>query len=474
MFFSVHFETLGCKLNQIETESLARAFADAGFDTADTLPVLLALVNTCTVTGKAEQKGRHLVRSLLRRFPLATVLVTGCQAELEAAALAAIDPRVAVLPGTRKGSLADLPAHLARSLIPASRTGKEKAADIQAAITCFPGIITGKDPCTGTPDVESAKPAGITSQTVNQPGFTPLSIDPFRLSTDSTRFHSRPAIKIQDGCNNRCAYCRIRLARGPARSLDSSEAIRRIQAIEQNGAAEVVLTGVNLSQYTSNGTDLAGLLEQLLEQTERIAFRISSLYPERVDQALLPILAHPRIRPHFHLSIQSGSDSILRAMRRPYNLQTVVQSVEGLRHIKNDPFIACDLITGFPGETDQDFEDTLSLCRVADFADIHAFPFSPRPGTEAWSMKPRVPERVAGERLVQLAELAALGTATYRKRWLGKTVSAVVEESRPGEPGRVLTENYLTLAIPGLNIERGKQVLVRICEDESGEFVSEP
>jgi len=469
VFFSVHFETLGCKLNQIETESLAREFADAGFDTADTLPVLLALVNTCTVTGKAEQKGRHLMRSLLRRFPLATVLVTGCQAELEAAALAAIDPRVAVLPGTRKGSLADLPAHLARVLVPSSRTDQEKAAAIQAAITCFPGMITGKQSSFAQSDAETA---GQEVQPVHQPGFISLSIDPFRLSTDSTRFHSRPAIKIQDGCNNRCAYCRIRLARGPARSLDSCEAIRRIQAIEQNGAAEVVLTGVNLSQYTSDGTDLAGLMEQLLEQTERIAFRISSLYPERVDQALLPILTHPRIRPHFHLSIQSGSDSILRSMRRPYNRQTVVQSIEGLRRIKNDPFIACDLITGFPGETDQDFYDTLSLCRVAGFADIHAFPFSPRPGTEAWSMKPRVPERVAGERLVQLSELAAAGTAAYRQRWLGKTVCAVVEESRHGEPGRVLTENYLTLFVPGLNVNPGKEILVRIIDSGSGEFVS--
>jgi len=467
--FSVHFETLGCKLNQIETESLARAFADAGFDTTDSLPVLLALVNTCTVTGKAEQKGRHLVRSLLRRFPLATILVTGCQAELEAQALASIDTRVAVLPGTRKACLADLPTVLARLVSHNFLAEHHGAKIILAAVANFPGIITSKDP--STEGLNTAK-INIATLTEIMPTFTPLSMDPFRLSTDTTRFHSRPAIKIQDGCNNRCAYCRIRLARGPARSLDLAETIRRIQKIEQNGAAEVVLTGVNLSHYKSGDSDIVGLLEQLLEQTKHIAFRISSLYPERVDLALLRLCAHPRIRPHFHLSIQSGSDTILHAMRRPYHRQTVLHSVEGLRRIKNDPFIACDLITGFPGETDQDFEETLSLCRAIGFADIHAFPFSPRPGTEAWTMKPRVPERIAKERLDQLAELATTGNSAYRHRWLGKTVSAVVEESDSSLLGRVLTENYLTLAVPQLGIKPGKPILVKILDTEHGEFVS--
>ncbi len=450
----VHFETLGCKLNQIETESLARSFRDAGFvidgtdrDIDDAhgssvyLPVgtekpseqpLLSVINTCTVTGKAEQKARRLIRSILRAWPDSAVLVTGCYAEVEREALASIDPRVVAFPGSRKDELADLPAVLA------SRLEKNPAERVLSVVSEF----------AAAPNREAG---------------------PFRLSTDDFLFHSRASVKIQDGCDNRCAYCRIRLARGTSVSLQSDDVIARIRDIERAGWSEVVLTGVNLSQYRSAGGDFATLLARALGETERLAFRISSLYPERVDGEMLPILAHPRVRPHFHLSVQSGSDRVLRAMRRPYSASTVRDAVARLREAKDDPFIACDLITGFPGETDADFLETLDLARESRFAWIHSFPFSPRPGTEAWSMRPRVPERVARERAALLGKLAGEGSRAYTNAWIGRTAGAVVE--RGGTDGsRVLTENYLTLAIPGVCLAPGQAVRVRILDPETAEL----
>ncbi len=451
---TVHFETLGCKLNQIETESLARAFSEAGFgvESAAAEEVILAVVNTCTVTGKAEQKARHLIRSLLKRFPQAPVLVTGCYAELEAALLAGIDARVCVLPGSLKGQLADLPAQLAAAGVAANDGEVLKFLVSLNAIQNSARIPSPLNPL--------------------QP---PAKIDPsdtFRLSTDSFLYHSRASIKIQDGCDNQCSYCRIRLARGKAVSLHDDEVLSRIRKIEAAGWAEVVLSGVNLSQYRSDRGNFAHLLERILSETEHIAVRISSLYPERINAEILPFLADRRIRPHFHLSVQSASDRILQAMRRPYRAETVYRAVEQLRSIRDDPFLACDIICGFPGETEADFEETLTLCRALDFAGIHAFPFSPRPGTEAFTLKPRVPERIAGERVAALTALAEEQLARYKKRWIGRTVQAIVEEGRAARSRtRALTENYLTVGLDGVSAPRGTQITVRIIDSEQAEFV---
>ncbi|HQL32473.1 MAG TPA: tRNA (N(6)-L-threonylcarbamoyladenosine(37)-C(2))-methylthiotransferase MtaB [Treponemataceae bacterium] len=423
----IHFETLGCKLNQIETESIADAFSKAGFkpdlgretsgdnqsDSAVYLPVgipILSIINTCTVTGKAEQKARRLIRLLLRKYPASPVLVTGCYAEVEQASIAAIDPRVIVFPGSVKGALAELPEFLLE------RETRNPGEPVKAILESF---------CTRARETD-----GQTSHT-------------FALATDTFIAHSRASIKIQDGCNNACSYCRIRLARGKSVSIDAAEAIERIRRIEIAGWKEVVLTGVNLSQYRSRGIDFAGLLARILDKTDSIAIRISSLYPERVNAELAPILTNPRIRPHFHLSVQSGSDRILESMRRPYRAQDVAQAVSILRTVKKNPFLACDIIAGYPGETDEDFEHTLTLCKTAEFAWIHAFPFSPRPGTEAWSMKPHIPERIATERVARLTALAQENRRHYTESWIGKELAAIVEKKTGNGSIHILTENYL-------------------------------
>lgn len=456
----VRFETLGCKLNQIETESLADAFSREGFAVAGAEALSddeegdnphrpsfrpreipeLCVVNTCTVTGKAEQKARRLIRSLLAKYPSAPVLVTGCYAEVEAPAIAELGDRVVVFPGSRKGELSSLPRWISdyRLLHP--------EAPMLAALREF---------------LEARRSA------LPDPEGT------FLLATDNFTFHSRASIKIQDGCNNRCTYCRIRLARGRAVSLSAEEVLGRIRAIEKAGWAEVVLTGVNLTQYRTDQGDFADLLGRILAETTDVAIRISSLYPERIDDALVAHLANPRIRPHFHLSVQSGSERILRAMKRPYTADTVYRAVERLRSVKENPFIACDIIAGFPSETESDFSDTLRMCRDLRFAGIHAFPFSARPGTEAWDMKPKVPERIAGERVAVLNALAREHRAAYEAAWIGKTLTSVTERGGPRGETRAITENYLSVVLPGENLEPGRNVALILTSPGRGKLVNE-
>jgi threonylcarbamoyladenosine tRNA methylthiotransferase MtaB len=256
---------------------------------------------------------------------------------------------------------------------------------------------------------------------------------------------SRPFLKIQDGCGNACTYCAVTIARGPSVSLDKTAVLERLRSLEDAGFSEAVLTGVNICRYP----DLAGLIVYLLENTDRIRLRLSSLEPDAVDDRLLQAVSLPRVRPHFHLSVQSGSDAVLARMGRRYGAVAVERAFAGLRAVKDDPFLAGDIITGFPGETEADFAATYTLCEKAAFAWIHAFPFSPRPGTAAAKMRPPVPQREAVARAERLRLLAQAGHAAYEKRWEGRTREAVIERYESGdETVSVVTENYLKRTLP--------------------------
>ena len=535
--YTVHFETLGCRLNQIESESAARFFADAGFavdmesmTAAAPVPenVVLSIINTCTVTGKAEQKARRLIRLLLRKMPYACVLVTGCYAELEVEAIQAIDQRVCVLPGSRKDLLADIPQELKSYLDASSQEAHHESTDFLKDLvnrlseekpkpTNIKSRHTDHGDHDTEPSAEAEKQQVSSAQSGAQSGgkksllapvvpvkdgalsgFTPSPV--FRLATDTFFAHSRSSIKIQDGCNCECTYCRIHLARGRAVSLEVEEVVRRVQQLEEAGQQEVVLTGVNLSQYRglyhgSNGAEylnLAGLLQELLNKSHSIRIRISSLYPESVDENLCAVISHQRIQPYFHLSIQSGSDAILKAMRRPYRSAQVYRAVELLRQAKNNPFIACDIIAGFPGETEEDFALTQAMCQSCNFAWVHAFPFSPRPGTPAATMKGQVPQWVAGQRVKWLTSFAIQSKCSYISQWKGQVVSAItehnrqdrknpsvlVQETHEGQENKgskvlfstgsqqlthAVTENFIHLELPGA-FPQGISIRVRIGE----------
>ncbi|MDR1143554.1 MAG: radical SAM protein [Spirochaetaceae bacterium] len=285
---------------------------------------------------------------------------------------------------------------------------------------------------------------------------TSAAAGPFRFNPRNFLFHSRAFLKIQDGCDRRCAYCRVPLARGGSVSLEAPELVRRLQALEEAGISEAVLTGVNICQYSDPASSgaLPELLGILLDKTGRIALRLSSIEPEGAflkDSGFFSILSHPRIRPHFHLSVQSGSDRILAAMGRPYTGKDILQTAERIRALKNDPFLGCDIIAGFPGETGDDFEKTAGLCRQADFAFIHGFPYSKRPGTPAAGMKDQVGRDIAKKRLERLRDLSLEAGAAYIRRWQGKTVDAVAENPPRNDHFPLffpaLTDNYIRLLV---------------------------
>jgi len=412
---SVLIETLGCKLNQLESEAITSAFLREGFVLTDgknaDVPSVI-VINTCTVTSKADQKARRAIRKALRDYPDSCVIVTGCYAQLNHADLYRLDEagsgRLLILKGMDKTGILELPRYLyeRRSVIGA-----------QAFL----------------------RDSGMADNG---------STGAFQFNPECFSEHTRSFLKIQDGCGKHCTYCRIRLARGASVSLDADEALARLRTLEKSHG-EAVLTGVNISQYCDKerAASLASLLEYLLAGTRNIRLRLSSLAPESVDEELAGVLSHERIRPHFHLSVQSGSRSVLDRMGRSYSAETVVNAVSLLRGAKGDPFMACDIIAGFSGETEADFIETLELCERLDFAWVHVFPYSRRPGTPAWAFTGTVHEGDVSDRVRVLTELAREGRAGYARRWVGREVEAVVE--RGGDAGfcRCVSENYLKLRV---------------------------
>ncbi|MGB4571388.1 MAG: tRNA (N(6)-L-threonylcarbamoyladenosine(37)-C(2))-methylthiotransferase MtaB [Rectinemataceae bacterium] len=459
----VAFRTLGCKLNQLETESIADRFAASGarivpFESGADLYV----INTCTVTGKAEQKARRTIRQALAACPSSVVLVTGCYAQMDPGAISALDQRAVVVPGDEKARVLDLAAWL-------DSHWQGHGDLLHAVLEWRSGMSVPSTPTAPIASITLSIP-GVTGVTgsASQPGA-----DHFAYHPNAFSFHSRPGLKIQDGCDNRCTYCRVCIARGSSISLASPEVLSRVRALESSGKAEVVLTGVNLAQYRDGNLRFPELLRMLHEGTDRIAFRISSYEPEKIDEEFLAAFALPRIRPHVHLALQSGSDSVLKRMARPYTAARVRQAAASLRAAKEDPFVGVDLISGFPGETDVEFAETLGLCRELDFAWIHAFPFSARPGTKAWDMRPCVPERIAGERVAILGALAHSGKASFAARQAGKTLDLVLEQSAAESDGLSApfrfgtSANYLKTCVEGVppGIRAGTAVRVLVSAD---------
>jgi threonylcarbamoyladenosine tRNA methylthiotransferase MtaB len=354
-------------------------------------------------------------------------MVTGCYAQLDPAEIAALEDEAG---GGR--------------LFVAG--GGEAAGAAKSALLELPEYL--REALARSPD--SALPEMAAAWMTRRRGGEAAAHGAFSFKPEEYAFHSRGYLKIQDGCNKSCNYCRVRLARGPGVSLPKESALAALRDAEARGLHELMITGVNITQYRHDNVDLAALLERLLEDTDTIALRLSSLEPEAVDERLAAVLAHPRIRPHFHLCVQSGSDSVLRAMGRAYTSQTVEQAAALLRGVKANPFLACDIIAGFPGESAADFEQTLALCAQTNFAWIHAFPYSKRPGTAAFSLKNPVCERDITRRVETLTQLAVQGRRNYAQFWLNRELSAVVEKGRcSAGQCRAVSENYLKLMVNG-------------------------
>jgi threonylcarbamoyladenosine tRNA methylthiotransferase MtaB len=414
----VGFHTFGCKLNQYETEALASPLRSQGFSVAGVREEAdVYVVNTCTVTARADHKARSLIRGLAREHPSSLLIVTGCAAQLEAQELGGLAPNVVVVPQSEKSVLLDL-----RRFVEQARAGIRPASGRPAASR------------------SAGTPAGT-------PSDAPLGR--FAFHVVQLTFHTRAFLKVQDGCDSWCTYCRVPLARGSSASLEPGEVLRRARDLEEAGSREIVITGVNISSWRSGGLGLAGLLGALLDATTRTRFRLSSLEPEAIDGELAGALAHRRVCPHFHLPVQSGSDPVLGRMKRRYRAQRVREGVALLRATVADPFLAADVIVGFPGETEADFTATRELVSDLRLAALHVFPFSPRPGTAAAGLRPRVPERVRDQRATALGELSRQLTASYAESWLGREVEVLVEK-RVGGAVEGTSGNYLKVKIAGV------------------------
>ena len=419
--------TLGCRLNQCESEAISDSFVREGFSVVgEEESASLCIVNTCTVTSKAEQKARRMIRLFAKRAE--AVVVTGCYAEMNADELKKLGDNVTVVPLVKKASLLELASHIKTSLM-----------------------------------------AGATlSESVES--FADHDASPFSYRAESFSYHSRSYLKIQEGCDNECAYCRVHVARGKSQSLERGEVIKRALELEAAGFSEIVLTGVNLTMYDHEGEGLGGLLLELLptlKETTRI--RLSSMEPDHIDERLIEACSDVRMHPHFHIPLQSASDRVLKRVNRKYSASHLEWVIDELRRVKDDPFIACDVITGLPSETAEDFEITRSFLEEKGFAALHVFPFSPRPDTPLANPRDRVEERVRDERAAVLRKLSAELSDAYISRQIGKHGEVLLETRKDGAFYGT-TGNYLKVRIENVPLSAQRGQLLSGTLTEKGVF----
>ena len=381
----VAFVNLGCRVNRVELDAIARELAGYGAEVADEQTADAIVVNTCAVTGEAEAKARKAVRHAASLPGGPVVVATGCVASLFAGELEALAENVAVEPN--KSEVAALVA---------SRLGLAKGLEA-------PGASRAEAPG------HAVTPTG----------------------------RMRPGLKIQDGCDNRCTYCIVWKARGAARSTSPADVLAGVKALVADGAKEVVLTGIDLGRYEFEGLGLAGLLERILSETSVGRVRLSSIEPAGVTDELLRVMAasNGRVAPFLHIPLQSGCDATLARMGRPYTSAEYLEVVQRARKALPGVAIACDLIVGFPQETDEEFAESIATCERCGFAKMHVFRYSRRPGTPAASMEGQVVPEAAAQRSRAMRELASRLRSDFVANLVGTEQLVLVERGSRGVTG---------------------------------------
>ena len=392
----IHIETQGCKLNQSDSEDLNREFLSVGFESShDAENANVIVLNTCTVTHVADRKARQKIRSLKRVNPDAVVVVTGCYAENNPAVLKEMPEIDLVLGNTQKSYI------------------------IGAVLDKF------------------------------FPNLSSTDLFPqFQLSEFSAR--NRAMVKIQEGCNQICAYCIVPKVRGRERSIPVNTIVNKINTLNDLGYKEVVLTGTQLGTYGFDlvNTSISDLISAIIAKTNIPRIRVSSLQPHEITGELLELWENNRLCPHFHIPLQSGSNDVLKNMRRRYTSDTFLSSLDTVKSTIRNVAITTDVIVGFPGETLKDFEQTREICMKSGFSDLHVFKFSRRPGTSAFYVCDDV---LANEKSSRSSEIIAIGKESYKKFREGYKGSKLVVlwegmDENNGESGSLntgLTENYI-------------------------------
>ncbi len=401
----IAFKTLGCRLNQFETDSLASEFHNAGYrlvgfeDKAD-----IYVVNTCTVTNQSDKKSRNLISQASHKPGDALVVVTGCMVNSRKEALENRDASTYFVENNRKTSIFPM---------------------VQAH---FEGEIL--HPNSLDPDVFDFKPADRT-------------------------FHTRSLVKIQDGCDNFCTFCIVPFVRGRAISRPFEKIRENILQVLDFGFSEIVLTGVNIGRYEYDGTNFESLIEKILDIPGNFRVRISSIEPDGYGDRFIELFQHPKLMPHLHLCLQSGSDAVLLRMRRMYTLSEFRSIVDKFRNRHPDFNLTTDIIVGFPGETALDFQSTCNVVKDIGFSHIHTFKYSRRKGTRADRMPGQIPEKIKTERSGIVRKHSEENKRRYRSSLIGAREQVLVEKTIGGM-ARGYGEHYVPISFPSEQAEKNR------------------
>jgi len=402
--------TFGCRTNQYESEAYANQLRKMGYGLAqDGEEADLCIVNTCTVTETAENTSRREIRSLLKDHPAAKIVVTGCMAERAPHLVSSLHPKIQIVPN------------------------KEKE-DLIAQV--FPD----------EPDLPE-----------------------FRLETFEG--HTRAFVKVQDGCNSYCTYCIIPYVRGRSRSRQIGDVVSEVQTLVAQGYKEVVITGINVGDFDGGGK-LADLVRAVDAVPGLERLRISSIDPDEVDEDLADAVLHGKTTcPSMHIVLQSGSNVILKRMNRKYTRQIFLETVEKMVQKNPDFTVTTDVIVGFPGETEADFEDTKEIVKKVRFAKVHMFPYSPREKTRAALYPNQIPQAVMKERKQILLRLAEQVAFDLRGRFLGRELPVLLEGETQGELISGHTPNFLRVWVPKEGRKSNEIVNVFLIENRPDGFL---
>lgn len=431
---SVAFHTLGCKVNHYETEAIWQLFKTAGYERVDYEQIAdVYVINTCTVTNTGDKKSRQVIRRAIRKNPDAVIAVTGCYAQTSPAEIMDI-PGVDIVVGTQD---------------------RVKMLDYIAEFT------------------QERQPINAVGNIMKSRVYEELDVPSF---TD----RHRASLKIQEGCNNFCTFCIIPWARGLMRSRDPQEVIHQAQQLVASGYKEIVLTGIHTGGYGEDLKDynLAMLLRELEKQVVGLKrIRISSIEASQITDEVIEVLAKSNIVvPHLHIPIQSGSDTVLKRMRRKYTMEFFADRLVKLKAALPGLAVTSDVIVGFPGETEAEFMETYDFINKHQFSELHVFPYSKRTGTPAARMDDQVDENVKNERVHRLIELSDQLAKAYASQFEGEVLEVIPEEQLENGLYEGYTDNYLKVHFPATDEMIGEIVKVKITKAgypyNEGQFVT--
>jgi threonylcarbamoyladenosine tRNA methylthiotransferase MtaB len=455
-----HVENFGCRAARADGEAVGDRLHAAGLCPQQPAEADVVIVNTCSVTAEADRAARAFIRRAHRLNPEARIVVTGCYAQRAPQELAALAGVAAVVGNSHKA----LAPEIALNLLGAEHAGSEREAAASPALVSVQSLLAGA-------------PAPIWADD----RFAHSFLEEAQLAPGA---QTRPNLKIQEGCGNRCTFCVIPATRGPSKSLPAAAVLRQVEGFVAAGGNELVFSGINLGRWgrdVSNSAHpdgdssfprtLAALVRQIFEQTALPRLRLSSIEPMDWTPELIALMAEfggTRLAHHAHLPLQSGSDSVLRRMHRRYRPWHYVEKVEALRRAAGPELtLGADVMVGFPGETDAEFEETVALIEALPFGYLHLFPFSPRPGTSAWALHAERPAPAAAveERMAALRALAAEKSKAHRSCFIGREVGAITlhtpSELEASARTSALTENFLPVEIEG-RLEANQLVRARV------------